>query len=107
MSPATAIEPATMSREEAARSVGLRPSTLARMAARDVGPRFVKLSPARSGRVRYVREHLDAWLRDGAPTDRGGARPEICPRGCFPRPDHDSRRNPDGRFSGRPRNPQT
>lgn len=99
MTTAVEIEPATFSRDEAARYCGLQPSTLARYAAEDRGPPYLKLSPARSGRVRYVRAELDRWLAAGAPTDRRGARPEKCPRGGFSRPDGNVGRDQRGRFA--------
>lgn len=101
------IQPATLSRDEAAVYCGLKPSTLARYAAEDRGPPFAKLSSARSGRVLYIRAELDSWLAAGAPTDRRGARPASCPRGIFSRPDGDVRRNPGGRFASKNRNPKT
>lgn len=98
---------ATLSRDQAAAYVGLRASTLARLAAHDRGPRYIKLSPARSGRVLYLRAELDRWLAAGAPTDRRGARPAATPPGCFARPNGELRRNADGRFARRPKNPKT
>jgi hypothetical protein len=97
---------ATMTREQAAAYVGLRPSTLAKFAAEDRGPPFVKLAPhARSGRIFYLREELDSWLRAGAPTDRRGARPSSYPTDGYSPRDADARRNPDGRFAPRDRSP--
>jgi predicted DNA-binding transcriptional regulator AlpA len=101
------VEPASLTRDQAAHYVGLKSSTLAKYAAEDRGPRFAKLSSARSGRVRYSVRELDAWLAAGAPTDRPGARPDNCPRGGYPRPAADAGRNPDGRFARRERNPRT
>jgi hypothetical protein len=96
------MEPAALTREQAAAYLNLAPSSLARFAAQDRGPPFVKLSPhARSGRVMYLREDLDAWLRAGAPTDRRGARPSSYPPGGYPRREADARRNPNGRFARR------
>ena len=44
---------------QAARIVGLSPKTLARYRVKAKGPVFAKLG----GRVRYLREDLDAWVR--------------------------------------------
>ena len=93
------VEPTALSRPEAARYVGLKPSTLALYAAEDRGPRFVKLSPARSGRVRYLRTDLDEWLAAGAPTRRRGARPPTSPAGGFSRPTGSAVRGAGGKFT--------
>ena len=78
---------ATMNRAEAARYVGLAPSTLQRLWAADVGPRAIKLSAGRSGRVLYARAELDRWVAAGMPRDATGtARPSSIPRGCFSPP---------------------
>ena len=96
------VEATALSRLEAARYVGLKPSTLALYAAEDRGPPFIKLSPARSGRVRYLKPDLDNWLAAGAPTHRRGARPPQSPAGGFSRPTGTAVRGTDGRFtSGR------
>lgn len=102
MTTAAPVRPATLSRNEAARYVGVQPSTLARWATEDRGPPFLKLSPARSGRIRYSVQDLDRWLAEGAPTNRRGARPTTFPRDGFSRPDADVRRDPRGRFSRHP-----
>jgi predicted DNA-binding transcriptional regulator AlpA len=94
----TMVEPTALSRPEAATYLGLKASTLALYAAEDRGPPFIKLSPARSGRVRYLRSDLDAWLAAGAPTRRRGARPPQSPAGGFSKPTGSAIRGEDGRF---------
>ena len=91
---------AALDRPAAATYCGLKPSTLAKLAMQDAGPPFVKSSPARQGRVRYLVADLDAWLLAGMPRDRTGARPPNCPR--FPRPTGEARRSPTGRFTRAP-----
>jgi hypothetical protein len=94
----TDFEPATMTRDQAARYLSLKPSTLAKWAAEDRGPPFVKLhAHARNGGIRYIRSDLDTWLRAGAPTDRRGARPASWPAGGYGSTDR--RRDPAGRFA--------
>jgi predicted DNA-binding transcriptional regulator AlpA len=77
---------ASMTRAEAAAYCGLAASTLARLAARDQGPKIIKLGACRQSRVRYSKEDLDRWLAAGMPVDRRGARPASTPRGCFAPP---------------------
>jgi hypothetical protein len=92
--------PAALDRKAAAAYCGLRPSTLAKLAMQDRGVPFVKSSPDRQGRVRYLVSDLDAWLLAGMPRDRTGARPPNCPK--FSRPAGEARRDPSGRFARRP-----
>lgn len=55
-----------VSREQAAQFLGLRVSTLACWASDNIGPRFVKLSPGRSGACRYRLSELEAYAADPA-----------------------------------------
>jgi predicted DNA-binding transcriptional regulator AlpA len=48
---------------EVSRITRLSPSTLKDKRWRGTGPKFIKLSPGRGGRVRYRRSSVDAWLR--------------------------------------------
>jgi predicted DNA-binding transcriptional regulator AlpA len=50
----TAIEAATL--------LGLSIKTLERHRGRGVGPHYIKLGAGRSGRVRYRRGDLEAWI---------------------------------------------
>lgn len=94
--PTTEIQSAVLSRAEAAVYLGVRPSTLERWSrdTRGRGPLPLKLSPARSGRVVYLRDELDAWLRD-----RRGDRPGVRPAGGFSRPAGHVGRDQRGRFA--------
>lgn len=49
---------------EAARVTKLSVSTLKDRRWKKNGPRFIKLSPGRGGRIRYRRRDLDEWLAD-------------------------------------------
>ncbi|MUL39713.1 helix-turn-helix domain-containing protein [Streptomonospora sp. PA3] len=49
--------------EQAAELAGVRPKTLVMMRYEGRGPRYVKLSPGRSGRVRYPEAAVIAWLK--------------------------------------------
>jgi predicted DNA-binding transcriptional regulator AlpA len=55
-----------LTRAQAAKVCGLAPSTLARLYARNAGPRAVKLGAARGSRVRYPRSALLEWCADPA-----------------------------------------
>ena len=55
-----------LTRKEAGRLCGLAPSTLARLYARNVGPKAVKLGTSRGSRVRYPRGALLEWCADPA-----------------------------------------
>lgn len=55
-----------LTRPQAARLCGLAPSTMARLYARNAGPKAVKLGAARGSRVRYPLESLREWMRDPA-----------------------------------------
>lgn len=54
-------EPRVLRTVEAAKHLGLKPSTLEKMRARGTGPRFVRLGRRAVG---YTREDLDAWIED-------------------------------------------
>ena len=95
------VETTALTRSQAAQYVNLAPSTLALYATEDRGPAVIKLSSARSGRVRYLKPDLDAWLAAGAPTNRRGARPPQSPAGSFSRPTGSSVRGSDGQFTAR------
>lgn len=41
---------------------GIDYQTLANWRWKRIGPRWIKTSPGRSGRVRYRRSHIEAWL---------------------------------------------
>jgi len=41
---------------------GIAAQTLANWRWQGIGPRFVKTSPGRGGRVKYRRSDIDAWL---------------------------------------------
>jgi predicted DNA-binding transcriptional regulator AlpA len=45
-----------------AEELGLSPDHLARLRMEGGGPRFIKLSPGRTGQVRYRREDVEKWL---------------------------------------------
>jgi len=47
---------------EAAELLGLSLKTLERYRASGVGPHYIKLAAGRSGRVRYRRGDLEAWI---------------------------------------------
>lgn len=81
-----ATAPATMTRPEAAAYLGVRPSTLERWWSRDVGPRGIKLSAGRAGRVCYARAELDRFVAAGMPLEPRGARPKSIPVGVFSPP---------------------
>lgn len=51
-----------VSREQAAQFLGIKVSTLACWASDNIGPRFVKLSPGRSGACRYRLSELEAFV---------------------------------------------
>lgn len=51
-------------RRQAAAYLGLKPSTLADMWSRNVGPMAIKMSPSRQGRIFYPVEELDEWRRN-------------------------------------------
>ncbi|WP_326787849.1 helix-turn-helix transcriptional regulator [Streptomyces sp. NBC_00151] len=50
---------------EAALVTKLSVSTLKDKRWKNTGPRFIKLSPGRGGRIRYRRRDLDQWLASG------------------------------------------
>ncbi|MEV7387209.1 helix-turn-helix domain-containing protein [Streptomyces sp. NPDC091215] len=50
---------------ETAPIVKLSVSTLKGMRWKGTGPRYIKLSPGRGGRIRYRRSDVDAWLEGG------------------------------------------
>lgn len=68
-----------LTREQAAKVCGLAPSTLARLYARNSGPKAVKLGASRGSRVRYPRGSLLEWIADPAGFDEP-ARPAGLPR---------------------------
>lgn len=49
---------------EAAHLIKVAPKTLANWRASNTGPRFIKLSPGRGGRVRYPLSAVTAWLAE-------------------------------------------
>lgn len=49
--------------EEVAELLQVSPELVRQWRSRGEGPRSYKLSPGRSGTVRYRREDVDAWLR--------------------------------------------
>jgi len=51
---------------EASRITKLSVSTLKDKRWRGTGPRFIKLSPGRGGRIRYRRGDVDAWIAGGS-----------------------------------------
>jgi hypothetical protein len=65
-------------RATAARLLSVKQSTLRRWWTRGVGPRGVKLSTARSGRVMYPTSELVAYARDPLAYERS-ARPDTIP----------------------------
>ncbi|WP_392668636.1 helix-turn-helix transcriptional regulator [Streptomyces sp. LN785] len=52
-----------LTRPQLAKELGLSVRTLANWASSGQGPEFVKLTPGRSGRVRYARRTVDAWIK--------------------------------------------
>jgi hypothetical protein len=98
---ANEIEPAAMTRQQVAAYTGFSVATLSKWASDDRGPPIAaKMNPhVRNGRLVYLRQDVDAWLRAGAPTDRRGARPSSWPAGGYGPTDH--RRDPTGRFARR------
>lgn len=70
--------PALVDRPTAARMLAIQTSTLRRWWTRGVGPRGVKLSPARSGRVLYPLSEIEAFARDPIAYERS-ARPDSIP----------------------------
>lgn len=50
--------------EQASELTGIKVKTLAAMRYEGRGPRYVKLSPGRSGRVRYDQAAVIAWMRE-------------------------------------------
>jgi hypothetical protein len=70
--------PALVDRPTAARMLAIQPSTLRRWWTRGVGPRGVKLSTARSGRVMYLTSEIEAFARDPIAYERS-ARPDSIP----------------------------
>lgn len=75
----TTNETELLTRGQAARLCGLAPSTLARLYARNAGPKAVKLGSSRGSRVRYPRAALLEWIADPAGFDEP-ARPAGLPR---------------------------
>jgi predicted DNA-binding transcriptional regulator AlpA len=70
--------PALVDRPTAARLLSVKQSTLRRWWTRGVGPRGVKLSTARSGRVMYPTSEIEAYARDPLSYERS-ARPDSIP----------------------------
>jgi predicted DNA-binding transcriptional regulator AlpA len=70
--------PALVDRPTAARLLSIKQSTLRRWWTRGVGPRGVKLSTARSGRVMYPTSEIEAFCRDPLGYARS-ARPDSIP----------------------------
>jgi hypothetical protein len=97
--PTTENQSATLQRDAAAAYLGLRPSTLERWSRECRGPLPLKLSPARSGRVVYLRRELDEWLAAGAPRDQREHRPGVRPAEGFSRPAGHVGRDQRGRFA--------
>ncbi|MFE1127749.1 MULTISPECIES: helix-turn-helix transcriptional regulator [unclassified Streptomyces] len=51
---------------------GFKPQTLAQWRWMNLGPDYIKQSPARSGRIKYKRSAIEAWL-DAQTVRTGGA----------------------------------
>ncbi|MGW3846907.1 helix-turn-helix transcriptional regulator [Streptomyces fagopyri] len=56
------VQSTWLTRPQLAEELGISTRTLANWASTGQGPEFVKLSPGRSGRVRYHRSVIDTWL---------------------------------------------
>lgn len=72
IAPATEPVPADLARKvwldshEAAAYTGFEEQTLRHWRSQGRGPRYSKLSPGRTGRIRYLRSDLDRYMRDRA-----------------------------------------
>ncbi|MFI0533553.1 helix-turn-helix transcriptional regulator [Streptomyces scabiei] len=53
---------ANLTPAELATELGVSTKTLMNWRWQGVGPRYVKLTPGRSGRIRYRRRDVNAWL---------------------------------------------
>ncbi|MFA3877591.1 helix-turn-helix transcriptional regulator [Streptomyces sp. MMCC 100] len=53
---------ATLTPAELAAELGVSTKTLMNWRWQGTGPRYVKLTPGRSGRIRYRRRDVNAWL---------------------------------------------
>ncbi len=51
-----------LSPREVHAAYGIAPQTLANYRWRGMGPTFIKLTPGRSGRIRYRRSDVERWL---------------------------------------------
>jgi predicted DNA-binding transcriptional regulator AlpA len=51
-----------LSPREVHRDYGLAPQTLANYRWQGIGPRHIKLTPGRGGRIRYRRSDIELWL---------------------------------------------
>jgi len=63
------IQPALLSRREAASYLGYSAQTLRRWADRGAGPIFAKLGTRAQSSIRYVVADLDSWMAAGCPVD--------------------------------------
>ncbi|WP_033322310.1 helix-turn-helix domain-containing protein [Streptomyces yerevanensis] len=51
-----------LSPREVHTNYGLAPQTLANYRWQGIGPRYIKLTPGRGGRIRYRRSDVELWL---------------------------------------------
>lgn len=58
------VEPALLTRPQAARFLSIAENTLRRWYAESRGPRVVKMGTGRASRIRYPRADLEAFARD-------------------------------------------
>ncbi|RKS10044.1 helix-turn-helix protein [Nocardiopsis sp. Huas11] len=49
--------------KEASELTGYAERTLATWRSKGIGPKYVKTSPSRGGRIRYREEEIDRWMR--------------------------------------------
>lgn len=61
-----------LSPKEVQAEYGFSPQTLANWRWMDTGPAYIKTTPGRSGRIRYKRSALEAWL-NAQTVQTGGA----------------------------------
>ena len=54
-----------MNTEDAAEYLGVSPATMRAWRVRGKGPRFCKPIKGKGGMVRYYKQDLDAWARNG------------------------------------------
>lgn len=51
----------TLTPDELAAELGVTTGTLANWRSRGIGPEYLKLTPGRTGRIRYTRAAVDVW----------------------------------------------